>query len=136
MRERLYVQNFAFDPSMAPPGKSVLKILLATRFKYWEDLHLQPARYQTAKRQICDTVIGLLARRFPGVPLQVEIADGATPMTTLRYTGNGHGYRASMARMALARDVARAICRRDGKDFTASLPAPSVQPVGVQSRVA
>jgi hypothetical protein len=29
---RLYVEPFAFDPSLAPPGKSVLKVVMATSF--------------------------------------------------------------------------------------------------------
>ena len=33
---------------------------------------------------------------------QIEVVDVATPMTTLRFTGNGHGYRSPIASMALA----------------------------------
>jgi hypothetical protein len=32
----------------------------------------------------------------------IEVVDVATPMTTLRFTGNGHGYRSPIAAMALA----------------------------------
>src|SRR5262249_53122396 len=33
---------------------------------------------------------------------QVEVIDVATPMTTLRYTGNGVGYRTPLSRLALS----------------------------------
>jgi hypothetical protein len=32
----------------------------------------------------------------------IEVVDVATPMTTLRFTGNGHGYRSPITTMALA----------------------------------
>lgn len=153
MRDRLYVEPFGFDPTLAPPGKSALKVVMATSYRYWEDLSRTPERYTQEKQHIADRVIGLLERRFPGLRHQVEVVDVATPMTTLRFTGNGHGFRMPMARMmltlltgrrlsqtlpglgnfymvgqwagvpgvpvvaAMGRDVARAICRRDGRPF-------------------
>jgi hypothetical protein len=51
MRPRLYVEPFAFDPSLAPPGKSVLKVMLATGFKYWEALHRYPDKYHQEKHR-------------------------------------------------------------------------------------
>ena len=44
-------------------------------------------------------MIGLLERRFPGLQQQIEVVDVATPMTTLRFTGNGQGYRAPITNM-------------------------------------
>jgi phytoene dehydrogenase-like protein len=102
MRHRLYVEPFAFDPSLAPPGKSVLKIVMATSFAYWHELQRTPERYHAEKQHIADTVIGLLEQRLPGLREQVEVIDVATPMTTLRFTGNGHGYRAPITGMVRA----------------------------------
>jgi phytoene dehydrogenase-like protein len=43
-----------------------------------------------------------LEKRFPGIGQQIEVADVATPMTMLRFTGNGHGYRAPASAMMWA----------------------------------
>jgi phytoene dehydrogenase-like protein len=102
VRDRLYVEPFGFDRSLAPPGKSVLKVVLATSFRYWQELHRTPDRYQQEKQRIAQTVIGLLEKGFAGLARQIEMVDVATPMTTLRYTGNGQGFRAPVSSMALA----------------------------------
>jgi phytoene dehydrogenase-like protein len=101
-RHRLFIEPFGFDPSLAPLGKSVLKVVMATSFEYWRGLHQTPERYQEYKRDIAETVIGLLEARFPGLRQQIEIIDVATPMTTWRFTGNGHGYHAPVTTMARA----------------------------------
>jgi phytoene dehydrogenase-like protein len=159
VRDRLYVEPFGFDPSLAPPGKTALKVVMATSYAYWENLERTPERYRAEKDRIAETVIGLLDRRFPGLRQQIEVVDVATPMTTLHFTGNGHGYRAPVTAMVRAlftgrrlsqtlpglanfymvgqwagapgvpmvagmgRDVVRAICRADGRTFTASSEA-------------
>lgn len=111
-REQLYVEPFGFDASLAPPGKAALKVVLATSYRYWENLARDPVRYAAEKANIAETVIGLLEKRLPRLRQKIETIDVATPMTTLRFTGNGDGYRDSMGR-----DVLREICRRDGKTF-------------------
>jgi phytoene dehydrogenase-like protein len=100
VRQRLFVEPFAFDPSLAPPGKSALKVVMATSFDYWQQLQRTPDRYQEEKHRIAEAVIGLLDKRYPGLRQQVEVVDVATPMTTLRFTGNGHGYHAPISGMA------------------------------------
>jgi phytoene dehydrogenase-like protein len=77
VRDRLYVEPFAFDPSLAPPGKSALKVVMATSFAYWEELHRTPERYHAEKQRIADTVVGLLETRFPGLGQQIEVVDVA-----------------------------------------------------------
>lgn len=164
-RHRLYVEPFGFDPSLAPAGKTALKVVLATSFAYWQELQRNPERYREEKQRIADTVIDLLERRYPGLRQQVEVADVATPMTTLRFTGNGHGYHAPITAMARAlftgrrlsqtlpglenffmvgqwagvagvpmvaamgRDVVRAMCRIDRREFTIA-SEPPLQKVG------
>jgi phytoene dehydrogenase-like protein len=102
VRRRLYVEPFAFDPSLAPPGKSVLKVVMATSFAYWQELHRTPERYREEKHRIAESVIGLLEERFPGLRPQSDVVDVATPMTTLRFIGNGHGYRSPVTSMVRA----------------------------------
>jgi phytoene dehydrogenase-like protein len=75
---------------------------MATSFDHWQRLHEEPERYAQEKRDIAEAVISLLERRFPKLRDDIEVVDVATPMTTLRFTGNGHGYRSPIAAMALA----------------------------------
>jgi phytoene dehydrogenase-like protein len=80
-----------FDPTLAPRGKTVVKVQFNTDYDYWERLYKEPERYKTEKEQIADTVVALLDKRFPGLAAQVEMRDVATPMTWVRYTGNRRG---------------------------------------------
>jgi phytoene dehydrogenase-like protein len=165
LRHRLFVEPFGFDASLAPAGTTALKVVMATSFAYWQQLHRDPQRYQAEKQRIADTVIDLLERRYPGLRQQLEVVDVATPMTTLRFTGNGHGYRAPVTAMAhalftgrrlsqilpglqsffmvgqwagvagvpmvaaMGRDVVRAMCRIDRREFTVA-SEPPMQKVG------
>jgi len=80
-----------FDPTLAPEGKTVIKVQFNTDYDYWERLNKEPERYKAEKEQIADTVVVLLDKRFPGLSAQVEMCDVATPMTWVRYTGNWKG---------------------------------------------
>jgi phytoene dehydrogenase-like protein len=88
---RLPVHIYNFDPSLAPVGKTVVRVKLDSDYDYWKQLRQDPERYNAEKEQIADTVIALLDRRFPGLASQVEMHDVATPMTFERYTGNWQG---------------------------------------------
>ena len=89
--KRLTFQVYNFDPTLAPPGKSVLRVMLDADYEYWKKLKQDPERYKAEKKQIADKVIALLDRRFPGLAAQVEMCDVATPLTWERYTGNWQG---------------------------------------------
>jgi phytoene dehydrogenase-like protein len=99
--ERLYVQCFGFDPSMAPHRKSVIKALYGTSYGRWEELHRTPEAYRLEKAAVLEATIDLLEQRFPGLKAQVEMSDVATPLTTRRYTGAGQGFPFSITDMAL-----------------------------------
>jgi phytoene dehydrogenase-like protein len=86
---------------MAPKGKGVIKALLATSYRRWEELSRDPAKYQAEKQAVADAVIACLGKRFPGLAGQIEALDVATPITTLNFTGNAHGYRSSIVDMIL-----------------------------------
>ena len=80
-----------FDPTLAPAGKTVVEIMLASDYAYWKGIYDQRERYEAEKQQVAIEVIDRLERRFPGITSQVEIVDVATPVTTERYTGNWQG---------------------------------------------
>ncbi len=94
VRDRLDLELFGFDPSLAPPGKGVLKVLLDTTWSYWSELGRDRARYRAEKERLAEAVLRLLEPRFPGIAGQVEVWDVATPLTTERYTGVGPGFAA------------------------------------------
>jgi phytoene dehydrogenase-like protein len=86
------VHRFSFDPSLAPEGKTLVRVMLASDYEYWRGLREQDrARYRAEKGQIADQVIAVLDRRYPGLAAQVEMRDVATPVTFERFTGNWQG---------------------------------------------
>jgi phytoene dehydrogenase-like protein len=87
----LGVQIFNFDPTMAPEGKTVIRVYFITEYDYWENLYQEPERYKAEKGRIADEVVARLDDRFPGLADRVEMRDIATPMTWVRYTGNWRG---------------------------------------------
>jgi phytoene dehydrogenase-like protein len=94
--ERLSLELFGFDPSMAPPDKGVLKVMLKTSYAYWQELREDPERYRAEKERVADLVLDQLEPRFPGLRGQVEVIDVATPVTIERYTGNGRRFQGSL----------------------------------------
>jgi phytoene dehydrogenase-like protein len=91
VQERLGVHIFNQDPTLAPPGKTSLVVMLPSRHAYWKELAQDRAAYEEKKDQVARTVVELLDQRFPGLAQDVEMVDVATPLTFERYTGNWQG---------------------------------------------
>ena len=89
--ERLPVRLLNQDPTLAPPGKTTLEVMLPSSYDYWRALAGDRAAYDEKKDQVARTVVDLLDQRFPGLSAQVEMVDVATPLTWERYTGNWKG---------------------------------------------
>jgi len=87
-RKTIGVEIHNFDPTLAPQGKTVVKVIFPSDYDYWKKLKQDLARYKAEKEQIADKVIALLDQHFPGLAGQVEMCDVATPITWERYTGN------------------------------------------------
>jgi phytoene dehydrogenase-like protein len=90
-RAYIRLRHFCFDPSLAPPGKSVLVATFSSDHVYWQELSKEPERYEAEKKDIAAKVIEVLERRMPGIADQIEVVDVSTPMTVVRYTGNWQG---------------------------------------------
>ena len=88
---RLSVQANTFDPSLAPPGKTVLKVTIPSSFERWQRLHDRADVYQAEKDAVANEVIRGLDQRFSGLSSSVEMIDVATPITWHRFTGNWQG---------------------------------------------
>jgi phytoene dehydrogenase-like protein len=89
--KELGVLIYSFDPTLAPQGKTFIKVQFETDYDYWEKFSKEPERYKAEKEKIADLVVNLLDKRFPGLAAQVEMRDVATPVTWVRYTGNWRG---------------------------------------------
>jgi len=87
-RRTIGVEIHNFDPTLAPQGKTVMKVMFPSDYDYWKKLKQDLVRYKAEKKQIADKVIALLDQHFPGLASQVEMCDVATPITWERYTGN------------------------------------------------
>lgn len=88
----LEMQTYGMDPTMAAPGKGVIKVELFSRWSLWEELAKDRKRYDDEKARIADTVIGLLERRWPGLRQDVEVIDVPTLLTWKRYMGGDRGF--------------------------------------------
>ena len=87
----LFIKNYSYDPSMAPPGKTVFTLMVPTNYDYWKELKQDREKYTSEKKKIGEAVIRAIAEIYPEIPGQVEEIDVATPMTFVRYTGNWKG---------------------------------------------
>ncbi len=88
----LEMQMYGFDPTMAPPGKGVIKVELVSSYSYWQALHADRSRYNEEKARVAETVIQVLETRFPGIKSQVEAVDVPTLLSWERYMGGTHGF--------------------------------------------
>lgn len=89
-RHDIGVKHYCFDPSLAPPGKSVLELLLSTDYAYWQNIYGRKL-YDIEQIQVQNQFIGFLEECYPGVRQRVEVVDVATPLSYERYTGNWQG---------------------------------------------
>ena len=79
------IMNYCFDPTMAPEGKSVLVMRFESPWDLWKDM--EDAEYKKEKEQIIKDATSILEGIYPGISLDIEVTDVATPLTDVRYTG-------------------------------------------------
>jgi phytoene dehydrogenase-like protein len=89
-RRDLSVHCYGFDPSLAPPGKSVVTVTLPTHYGFWQHIYGRKL-YDSEQVQLAGIVLDLLERFYPGIRADVEVTDVATPLSYERYTGNWQG---------------------------------------------
>jgi len=77
--------NYYFDQTMAPEGKSVIVLRFESDWDLWKDIDKD--EYKKEKEQIEKDARILLEKRYPGISENIEIADVATPVTDVNYTG-------------------------------------------------
>ncbi|MFN3979600.1 MAG: phytoene desaturase family protein [Caldilinea sp.] len=89
-RSDISVQHYAYDPSLAPAGKTAMTVLLKSDYDYWQRIYGRKL-YDTEQLQVADQLLTLIEQRHPGIRAQVEVTDVATPVSFERYTGNWQG---------------------------------------------
>ena len=104
-RRVLWYQHFAFDPTMAPQGKTSVTVLYPSDLAWWEKLGYTSEAYEAEKKRILDTTIAQLEQVLPGISSQIEVSDVSTPFTTLRYTHNWKAAPGFMMTKTLAADM-------------------------------
>ncbi len=90
-RTRLLMRHYAYDPTLAAPGKTVVVTSFRSSYEAWRTLHESVDHYTHEKRRIADDVIRAIDRRIPSFSDHLEVVDVATPLTFERYTGNWQG---------------------------------------------
>ena len=89
-RYEIGVKNYCFDPSLAPPGKSVVELIIRTNYTFWQRIYGRRI-YDTEQSQVSDLTIDFLEKIYPGIKQDIEFVDEATPLSYERYTGNWMG---------------------------------------------
>ena len=79
------IMNYAFDPTMAPKGKSVIVLRFESPWKIWE--HMDENTYKEEKEKIRKEALSILEYHYPVVTGKIMVTDIATPRTGVRYTG-------------------------------------------------
>ena len=93
-RDRLDVEVFGFDPTLAPQGKTVVKVVFDSNHNYWKELSTNPEKYSLEKQKVADLLVEKLEKRFPTFKNRIEAVDVVTPISVEHWTGSYHGYQA------------------------------------------
>jgi phytoene desaturase len=76
--EHLMIRTYNDDPSLAPPGHTVVQLMLPTDYEWWAK---RGANYNGEKDVLAMRGLERLDRYLPGVRAQREISDVVTPLT-------------------------------------------------------
>ncbi len=106
-RDRLDIEIFNFDPTLAPKGKTVVKVVLESNYDYWKPLSADPAKYRDEKQKIADLIAEQLEKRFPGFQSHIEATEVVTLISTEHWTGTYRGCQAWGAPKEYAKEVTK-----------------------------
>jgi phytoene dehydrogenase-like protein len=88
---QIHTRLFHYDPTLAPPGQTVVQTTLETEFDPWWKLKDDRAAYDAAKERLVDETLKRMEPHLPGIINKVVMTDVATPYTIWRYTRNYRG---------------------------------------------
>lgn len=90
--DRLDVEVFNFDPTFAPSGKTVIKVVVDSDYDYWQKLSKDPKTYKKEKQRLADLFAERLEKRFSGFRKQIEVVDVVTPISVTHWTRGYRGF--------------------------------------------
>lgn len=106
-QNKLDVEIFNFDSTLAPPGKTVIKVVMESNYDYWQKLSADTKVYKEEKLKIAEALADRLNKRFPSLKNQIEAVDVVTPISVEHYTTSYRGYLPWPAPKELAKEVAK-----------------------------
>ena len=106
-RDRLDIEVFNFDPTIAPKGKTVVKVVFDSNYDYWNQLAANSESYRAEKQKVADQIAEQLEKRFPGFQKNLEATDVVTPVSALHWTGAYRGCQAWGAPKEYQKEVAK-----------------------------
>jgi phytoene dehydrogenase-like protein len=101
------VEVLGFDPTLASPGKTVVKVVMYSNYDFWKKLEPNKKEYDLEKKKVADIIAEKLAKRFPGFQDKVEAVDVVTPVSVEHWTGAFRGGQAWGAPKAIIKDVTK-----------------------------
>ncbi|MBD2112642.1 MULTISPECIES: phytoene desaturase family protein [Cyanophyceae] len=79
------VKHYCFDPSLAPPGKSVVSLMVTTHYSDWQGSHV------AHPNQAAEMLIERMEEFYTGLGAAVENMEVTTPLSYEKLTGNWQG---------------------------------------------
>ncbi len=106
-RDRLDIEVFNFDPTIAPKGKTVVKVVMESNYDYWSALNADPEAYRKKKQEVADQIAAELEKRFPGLISNLEASDVVTPLSAEHWTASHRGCQAWPAPKNLQKEITK-----------------------------
>ncbi len=88
---RMLVEIYNFDPTLAPEGKTSIIVTLPADYSYWTSMRENKKKYEESKKNLANDVIKILDEKIGKISDKIEVIDVATPVTYFRYTNNWKG---------------------------------------------
>ena len=85
------VKHYCQDPSLAPPGKSVVTLLLTTAYGNWQQQSLTGLLDPTVDHPAIKPLMDRFTQLYPGIGKQIECLQVTTPLSYEQATGNWQG---------------------------------------------
>jgi phytoene dehydrogenase-like protein len=85
------IRIFNYCSNCAPPGRTLVQVMIESEWQPWKDLRENRDRYNADKEMTAKQVLERLNDVWPGIKDQVEMTNVATPYTWWRFTRNRQG---------------------------------------------
>jgi phytoene dehydrogenase-like protein len=90
-REVVQMEQYAYEPSFAPRGKTVLHVIVPANYAWWVEKRKNLPAYRAEKARVATALAEALSGHFPQFQGKIRSLDVATPVTYERYCGAYRG---------------------------------------------